>query len=271
MEEKILLIDGYNSIYRSNVSFGKQDKDKISYTIVYNFFRALRSNVEKFGPTKVFFCLEGKNNFRYSLLPSYKANRIVKQASEKKSDSFLRQKDIILKLLEMLPITKVFATGYEADDVIATLVNNINGTHTTILSTDSDYIQLLQNDIKELYLYDPDAKDYVNPPNFHYLLWKILRGDKTDNVPRIVNDEQVDALVKAPAELSKFLSNEENKSHFNLNKQLIELKIIPNEDLVLSDGCSNFELLKEEFLKMEFNSMLTNKYWSRFVETFEGL
>lgn len=267
--DRVLLIDGLFLIHRSNVKFGVQDNSKPSYVIVYNFFRSLKALVSTFKPTRVFFCLEGRNNFRYNILPSYKNNRIVKQASESKSESFSRQRDLIIDLIKNLPITLAESDRFEADDVIGTLCEDLKEEDITIISSDSDYIQILQKGYANVRLYNPIKKEFIRPPDFHYLGWKILRGDKaTDNIPGIVSDSKAEGLVRDPELLERFLLDEENRSAFNLNKELIELKMIPCDDLVLTQGSINLALLYEEFCKMQFASFLKEQYWKSFTEAF---
>lgn len=269
---EVLLIDSLNLVHRSNISFGPVDPEKTSYHIIYNCLRSLKALVEKFQPSKVFFAWEGKSNFRYSMFPDYKASRIVKQGSQpKKRDEILRQADIISELLRHLSITQVRADKYEADDVIATLATNMKEERCTIVSTDSDYNQLLQKDLENLRIYNPKSKSYVDKPEFHYLVWKALRGDKSDSIPSLMSDNRALEMVSNPGALSVFLESEESRAAFNLNKDLIELRNIPEDDLQFSVGSSNFEYLEKEFDRMEFKTMLVPKYWERFKEVLGSL
>lgn len=268
--EKVLLIDGLNMIHRGNLKFGPKDPNKQSFTVVYNFFRSLRATINNFKPTKVFFCLEGKDNFRYSIFSDYKANRLWKKSSKSNKDVD-RQRDIIIDLLRFLPITIAYADRFEADDVIGSLCESLKSEEIVVLSTDSDFIQLLQRGLN-IKLYNPVTKEYVQPPTFHYLGWKILRGDKkTDNIPGLVSDEKARTLIENPKLLEDFLSLEENRAAFNLNKQLIELCPVPDEELILATGTSDFKSLEEEFSKMEFKTILIDKYWLMFKKTFNTL
>jgi DNA polymerase-1 len=272
--DKILLIDGHNSIWRANIGFKPKDADAPLYNIVYNFFRSLRASVEQFEPNKVFFCLEGHNNFRYKLFSEYKANRIIKTGSKAQtiSDDFHRQKDIILALLPHLPIIKVKADEFEADDVIATLAENLKDEDITVISNDSDFIQLLQKGYKNFKIFNPFKKEYIEAPSYHYLAWKSLRGDKkTDNIPGLVGDKKAQKLLGDPIAFKEFLSSEENRANFSLNKELIELKIIDDGDLIFTEYKINFELLKEEFNNMDFQSIIEEEYWNRFCKTFSNL
>lgn len=271
--DKILLIDGHNFMWRANITFGKKQQEP-SFTMVYNFFRGLRALIEEFQPNKVFFCLEGANNFRYKVYPEYKANRLIKKASdaEDKYADFHRQKDIIISLLKNLPINMVKADEFECDDVIATLSESLKDEEIIIISNDSDFIQLLQKDFKSLKIYNPFKKKYMVAPEYHYLTWKCLAGDKqTDNIPSIVGPKTAEKIATDINKFGEFLNNEENKSNYNLNKILIELKIIPDDCLQIFDYDTNFNIVKEQFSKMDFKSMVEEKYWDRFCGTFSNL
>jgi 5'-3' exonuclease len=276
-KDKILLIDGLNFGYRSNITFGKpkpEDEDKESFTAVYNFFRNTRALIEQFDPDKVFFATEGNSCFRYELFSEYKANRIIKVGSDdkqKKRDDFLRQYNIILKLLKYLPITQVKSNRYEADDVIATLVSTLRDEELIVISSDKDYIQLLQKGYDNLKVYSHALKAYVVPPDYHFLTFLTLNGDTSDNIPSLISKKKAIAIASDPEKLAEFLSKEENRANYSLNKQLVEFKIIEDEELEFSEYEIDFDALKEEFEWMEFETILEKKYWNRFVETFERL
>jgi DNA polymerase I len=273
---EILLIDALNFIYKGKIRFGPKPETPSgpSYNIVYNFFRNLRALVEQFDASRVFFCSEAKNNFRYKLYPEYKANRIIKYSStknKKDNDDFERQRDIIFDLIKHLPIQSVKADGFEADDVIATLVEDLKDEPITIISGDGDFIQLLQKGYKRLRLYNPIKKDYIPTPQFHHLVFKALAGDTGDNIPGILSEKKALLLVNNVSKFKEFLLNEENRANYSLNKQLCELQIIEPNKLEFLEHNTNFDLLKEAFVNMEFASIIEEKYWNRFVNTFKLL
>jgi 5'-3' exonuclease len=277
IKDKILLVDAMNWAYRANITFGKpkpEDEDKESFTTVYNFFRNTRALIEQFDPDKAFFCKEGENCFRYDLYSEYKQNRIIKigsQDKQKKRDDFLRQYNIILKLLKYLPITQVKSNRYEADDVIATLVSSLRDEEIIVISSDKDYIQLLQKDYDNLKIYSHTLKGYVIPPDYHFLTFLTLNGDASDNIPSLISKKKAIAIASDSDKFAEFLSIEENRANYALNKQLVEFKIIEDEELEFSEYEVDFDALKEEFEYMEFETILEEKYWNRFVETFERL
>jgi len=272
--DKILLIDGLNFIFRASVAFKPkiEDLDKPNNTIVFNFFRNLRALVEQFNPDKVFFVLEGTGKFRYDLYPKYKGNRIIKTASQQETrDDFHRQKREIIRLLSYLPITIVKSPDYECDDTIGTLVENLKDEDITVVSNDSDFIQLLQKGYKNLKIYNPMKKEFMIAPSYHYVVFKALKGDKSDNIDGLVSEKKAETYCNNPEDFKKFLSLEENWSNFSLNKQLIEIKILKDDDLNFIEYNIDFEKLKIEFQLMEFESIIKEPYWTKFKDTFSNL
>lgn len=305
--DKILLIDGLNAIWRATISFGppKQKHQECievcnhklannneshctcgqswnhndgrcfsqaneDYVIIFNFFRNLRPIIEQFSPDKCFFVLEGHPQFRYDLFAEYKANRIVKTAAKQESfDKFHYSKKEIIRLLNFLPITIARAEHYECDDVIATLCNNMQEEHLTVLSNDSDYIQLLQRGYKACQIFNPIKKEFMEAPDYPYVAWKCLNGDKSDNIPSLLKPKKALDTVLDPAKFEKFLSLEENRANFSINRQLIEFRSVPENEISISEGNKNFNHLKDEFQNMKFESMLNDKTWSKFCSTFD--
>lgn len=273
MSDRVLIIDGLNLIHRSNI---RATKNLGPYIIVFNFFKSLRSLVEKFPCDKIFFVREGKNNFRYKLFEGYKANRIIKNASittKKEQDDFNRQRDLIFDLLKYLPISQIYADGYEGDDIINTLCQDLQGEQIIIVSNDQDLTQILQKNLKGIQIYDPFKKIFVETPKAFILCYKAIYGDPSDNIPGLgINKKKAEELALNPDKLSKFLDeSEERRVQFNDNIDLIRLRIVPGEELIMIDGEINWTLLKIEFKNMDFQSLIRSDVWIKFVDTFKKL
>lgn len=272
--DKILLIDAHNMIWRACVKFGTPPVQNVDDSVIFtfNFFRNLRPLVEEFSPDKCFFVLEGHPQFRYDLFSDYKANRIIKQAASKEtSERFFKTKDLILPLMQYLPITTCRAANYEADDVIATLCDNMKEEDITILSNDSDYIQLLQRDYKNIRIFNPIKKEDMIAPDYPYVAWKCLNGDKSDNIPSLLKPKKALETIMDIEKFKLFLETEENRANFSMNRQLIEFKSVPEEEIFLAEGVRNFDILREEFKKLEFESIINDKSWEKYVKTFDCL
>lgn len=297
--DKILLIDAHNAMWRASISFSPKkpsappepaeddgwemrgepappapEKKEIdeSFVLIFNFFRNLRPIIEQFSPDKCFFVLEGHPKFRYDLFADYKANRIIKNASEpSKQEKFLQSKDEIVRILQYFPITVARASNYEADDLIGTLCDNMRDEELTVLSNDSDYIQLLQRGYPHCQIYNPIKKVFMEAPPYPYVAWKCLNGDKSDNIPALLKPKKAMDAVSNPEIFKKFMDVEENRANFNVNRQLIEFRSVPMEEIVLHEGLRKFDIVKQEFAKMDFQSIINDKSWAKYTKTFDCL
>jgi len=270
--DKILFIDAHNAMWRACVKFGSAQPDTPDEVIfTFNFFRNLRPLIEDFAPDKCFFTLEGHPQFRYDLFADYKANRLIKnaEARQESNERFLKTKDIIIPLMQYLPITICRAAHYEADDVIASLCENMKDEDLTVLSNDSDYIQLLQRGYKNIRIYNPIKKEDMISPPYPYVAWKCLNGDKSDNIPALLKPKKALDTVTDPDLFDKFMSVEENRANFQVNRQLIEFRSVPEEEIILQEGSRRFDLLKQAFAEMKFESIINDNSWPRFVSTFD--
>lgn len=291
--DNVLLIDGHNAMWRASVSFGPPIRHQQvgllcackarwnveedfcygeKYLFIYNFFRNLRPIIEDISPDKCFFVLEGHPQFRYDLFADYKANRLIKQAAKKETmDKFLEAKDQIVRILQHFPITIVRASSYEADDVISSLCEDMKDEDLTVLSNDSDYIQLLQKGYKNLLIYNPIKKEAMEAPAYPYVAWKCLNGDKSDNIPGLLKPKKALDTVNNPEIFRKFMAVEENRANFSINRQLIEFRAVPPEEIILKDGVRNFAAVKQEFARMAFESIINDKSWEKYSKTFDCL
>lgn len=303
--DKIVFIDFLNSVYRASVGFAsKHDlcpntctEHKLSitntihcicgakidptdnicigekYSVPFVFFRSLRYLMEEFQPDKCFIVQEGYPQFRYDLYPEYKANRIIKTGSTQSSnkEKVMAGKDIILPILKNHPITLVTSPHYEADDVIGTLCENMKDEDITVLSNDTDYIQLLQRGYKNLTVYAPSKKEHFVAPDYHYIGWKCLNGDKSDNIKKLLSPKKAISTISDPKLLREFLSIQENQDNFNINKKLIEFAKVPESEIVMENCVGKFDAVKMEFEKMEMNTITNDKSWEKYVKTFDCL
>jgi DNA polymerase I len=264
---KVLLLDAYNLIYRARSGYLKGD-----YPVVYNFFRGLRPLIEKFSPDKVYFVLEGKPEFRMQLNDAYKANR------SNNDRHFHEQKAQIISIVRScFPISTARHPKLECDDTIATLVkvHCVKGDDCTIISSDSDFYQLL-NIFDNCEIYNPVRKKMIEKPDYDYVTWKALRGDATDNIAGIpgCGDKTADKLVRSPELLSEYFKKDPIRQQiFERNVNLIRLVDFSSDidEMESHDGIADFEELYDIFDDMGFKSMLKEKTWNKYVQTFGGL
>jgi 5'-3' exonuclease len=297
--DKILLIDLANAIWRANVSFGPPIQHKVlidehsdevkcncgspwndedsfcygqRYNVVFNFFRNLRPQIELHQPGKCFAVVEGHPQFRYDLYSDYKANRLIKKASRVEEQTKVNEaSEIILMVLPHLPITIVRAARYEADDLIGTLAGNLQSEDITVLSGDNDYIQLLQRGYAHIQVYNPIKKIYLEAPEYNFLAFRCLVGDKSDNIKGLVSKKKALQFLANPDQFRDFLSLEENRANFAINKKLVEFANVPLDEIEWQDGYPDFQFIFDAFKQMKFESIVNNYGWKKYVETFKCL
>lgn len=265
--KKVLLLDGYNLIYRARYS----GMNKGNNSTVFNFFRGIRPLVEKFNPDVAYFVLEGRPTKRLDLNPDYKGQRVYHN-----DDDFNRQRKDIISILEnYFPFIVTRHPDYECDDVINYLANDKHANDkVTIVSSDTDFIQSINSNTE---LYNPVRKKFLEATEFDYVSWKALVGDKSDNIKGFkgIGDKRAQKLLSNENDLKLFLSEGSNQDVFKNNLFMIRFHDLTEEtkDITyFSRTQFNWDSLKELFTEYEFNSIVSKeKTWNNFVNTFKNL
>ena len=265
--KKVLLLDGYNLIYRARYS----GMNRGEYSVIFNFFRGLRPLIEKFNPDICYFVLEGKPVKRLNNDANYKAQRVYNN-----EDNFNEQRKEIIRILsEYFPITLARHESYECDDVINYLANDFHKNDiTTIVSSDTDFIQSINENNQ---LYNPIKKDFIQKTEYDYVSWKSLVGDKSDNIMGFkgIGDKRALSLISDINKFKEFLSIQENKEKFDNNMFMIKfhnLKEDAKDIIFTKSSLQNWNLLKKEFINFEFNSIIgKEKTWEKYINTFNQL
>lgn len=238
---KIVIIDGHALAYRLIHSIaGSKDLDTNidmfqywNYLMVYNLF----SLIEKFNPNKVIIAFDSSNSWRYDYYDNYKQNRKNKDKLKFDYKIFKENLDKFIEILTTV-FTKYFVVRVdraEGDDIIAVLTKHLYETsEIVIISSDSDYIQLLNSNVK---IYDPRSKKYLTSLNPKTdLNIKILKGDASDRIPPI---KRLIGIVHATKIITSGLDNylpslpeseqAEVLKNYDRNKILINFDFIPKD------------------------------------------
>ena len=264
----ILLLDGYNLIYRARYS----GMNKGEHSVIFNFFRGLRPLIEKFSPNQVYMVLEGKPVKRLEMDPNYKGQRVYHN-----KDNFNEQRKSIISILEKFyPINIVKHNDYECDDVIGYLANKFKvDNKVTIISSDTDFIQCIEENVQ---LYNPVRKKFIERPDYDYVLWKSLKGDASDNIEGFagIGDKKAQKLCTNPEALEKFLLEEGRQAKLSKNLEMIRLHDLTDdvEGILHYPKIHNekWQELKDLFSSYEFNSMVGKETsWKKYIDTFNQL
>jgi len=191
---KTLLVDGNNLL---KIGFhGVKDYFNGTEHVggIWHFLNTLRRFIEdeNFNKVVVFWDGETSTSQRRLIYPKYKLNR--KGVTEDfKEQSFNKQKQRVKEYLEEMFVRQVEFENSEADDLIAYYCKISKDEDKTIFSGDRDLTQLISDDVT---LYSPNTKKYykngdkiklheIEIPHYNVKTFKIISGDKSDNIDGI--------------------------------------------------------------------------------------
>ena len=190
---KTLLIDGNNLLkigFHGVKDFFHEGKHVGG---IWHFLNTTRRFIEEenFDKVVVFWDGEGSSLARKIIYPQYKENR--KPGYDFKEESFYEQKHRVKQYLEEMFVRQVDINNNEADDLIAYYCQIANDENITIFSSDKDLTQLISQNVS---IYSPSKKltykkgDFiklqeVEIPHYNVKTYKIISGDKSDNIDGI--------------------------------------------------------------------------------------
>jgi 5'-3' exonuclease len=207
MTHKYALIDTANTFFRARhiASRSSTVEEKIGMAL-HLTLASTNQVVKRFGIDHVAFCLEGKS-WRKSYYAPYKKNRVVDTLSQtvaevEENKLFWETYDTFIQFLkEKTNVSVLRDPKAEDDDLISRFIHLHPEDDHLIISTDTDYLQLITHKVKQYsgvtgelitlegYFDDKDrpVKDKEKNPKLledpQFLLFKkCMRGDATDNV-----------------------------------------------------------------------------------------
>ena len=149
--------------------------------------------------------------WRVDLVPSYKTHRVVEvagQAQESVEDDLNLQVPIIRECLDAVGLPIVGVAEHEADDVLASLARQHDGT-SLVVTGDRDLFQLVDDDTSVVYVARGVAKHELVTPEVlaakyaldasRYVDFAVLRGDPSDGLPGVkgIGEKSAAGLVAA--------------------------------------------------------------------------
>ena len=125
-------------------------------SMLFKLLEDSKSNANKHKPTHFAVIFDSaRKNFRNEIYRDYKGNR------SDAPDDLIPQFDFIRKSVLAFNLPSIEQLNYEADDLIATYVDQINnsGAKTTIVSSDKDLLQLYGKNTR---IFDPMKNKFIN-------------------------------------------------------------------------------------------------------------
>lgn len=194
---RILLIDAANNFIRNYVIVPTLSINGEPIGAVEGFLKSLRSFINICKPEKVFIIWDGPGGSRKrrSIVKEYKEgrkpyrlNRNYDFENVNEEDNKIFQRVKLDAYLRDLPVTQLMIEDIEADDVIAYLCNHFEEDQKIIVSTDKDFIQMLDKNtiiyhpIKKVFFTSKDAKKKYNVYPHNFAIVRSIVGDVSDNL-----------------------------------------------------------------------------------------
>ncbi len=219
-----------------------------------------------------------RKNFRNEIYSEYKGNR------SEAPDDLIPQFEYIRESVKAFNLPSIELINYEADDLIATYVEQILnlGAKVTIVSSDKDLMQLYKKGVR---IYDPMKNKFINKDDVinkfgvdpeKVIDVQSLAGDSTDNVPGVpgIGVKTAADLINEYGNLENLLKNAskikqnkrretliDNKDNALISKKLVTLK----KDVPIKNKIEEFILktidkgkLYSFLREMEFNRLLSS-------------
>ena len=286
---RLFLVDGYALIYRAffalisrPLTTSKGENTSASWGIA-NFLQRL---ITKHQPEYLGWVHDSGLSFRHERYPAYKATR--EKLTEELQSDFDSGMERIREMIDAYRIPILTLPGYEADDVIGTLVaKSVNaGVNVVVVSGDKDFQQLVKNgvwllnpgrggpaNVEEHWVGMENAEERLGVAPEFVTDYLALVGDSSDNIPGVrgIGDKTAAELVKQYGHLESILEHVgeitkkrpreallEHAENARLSKELVTIR----DDLAVTLDLESlrvkepdYERLRDLFIELEFHAL----------------
>ncbi len=274
----LTLIDASGFIFRAYHAIQSLSTSRgVPTNAVYGFTRMLLKTMRELQPTHLALCFDKESRTgRQEIDPTYKANR------PGPPPDLIPQFELVRRVVQVLQVPVLEFAGWEADDVIATLVRAAReqGYRVQVVTGDKDLVQLVNDQVS---LYDPMFDRHTGPKEARERFgvapgqmrdYLALVGDPIDNVAKvpgigpktavelIQEFGDVETLLAQVDRVKKPKTREALRSHadsLRRSKQLVSVR----DDLPIDTDISQLErrpILGEAaralFTELEFYKLL---------------
>jgi DNA polymerase-1 len=212
----LTIIDTFGFLFRSFYALPPlKSKSGHPTGMITGFMNFIASIGKDFQTDYLIFALDSKgDSFRNEIYTEYKAHR------PDVPDDLKAQLPVCIELIEKMGFKSASKSGYEADDIIASLSADAKkeGLKVRIVSHDKDLYQLIEEDI---FMFDPIKKKNITSDDCfkkygvypeQFTDYQSLLGDSADNVPGVkgVGAKTAEALISQFDSLDNIYANIDN-------------------------------------------------------------
>ncbi|RDV83554.1 DNA polymerase I [Ammonifex thiophilus] len=286
-EKTLLLLDGSSIAYRAFFALPSlRTRTGLPTGAVYGFTSMLFKVLEEKRPTAIVAAFDkSKTTFRHALAETYKAQRPATP------DELRQQFNLIKEVLTALNIPVVEKEGFEADDLIGTLVSRAEkeGWRCLIVTGDLDALQLvspfttvvlMRKGISEIAVFnETEVKQRFGIAPGQLPDFKALAGDASDNIPGLpgIGPKTASRLLQSyhslenlleskeslPAKLRETLEKHKEEALLAKKLALIRRDVPLEEDVIRPWSGPDLRATLEVFSRLEFRTLV-----KRFLELF---
>lgn len=260
--KKIILIDGNALIFRAyyaTASRMSKNLQGVPTNAIYLFASIILKLIEKKDFDDILVALDSPGKkFRHQEFNDYKANR--KEIPIELKSQFAPIKEF----LNICHIQTIEIEGYEADDVIGTLISKSKelNIHFEVYTGDRDLLQLIDDEViinmmhkglSEVEAFDYNhLKEVYNIKPLQIIDVKALMGDSADNIPGVKGIGEKTAFDL----INKYESLNNIYEHIDEIKGKLQEKLIADKKMaylsyelatILRDLTIDFSILKESY------------------------
>ena len=275
---KLIIVDSHYIAHRTKHALKGLTYAEKQTGVIYGFLNSVKSLWQKFKPCQFVFTWDSELSLRREIYPEYKNKKSKEQRKPEDvaldvicMPQFPIIRDEVLKTLGFRNIFRKL--GYEADDIIASIVKERDDPKNTIvISRDNDLWQLL----KHTQMWNPDDKKYLNEKKFtnihgikpkQWEMVKCLAGCDGDNVSGIDRCSYITAtryLLDSIPHHHKVYQNIERgkKEIIKRNRKLVVLPFEGVGSFHLREDKLSLEGFIEVCMQYDFKYWLSNlKPW----------
>jgi DNA polymerase I len=283
MRKKLFLLDGLALVYRAHFAFVQRpilSSKGINTSALFGFTQTLLDILTRQQPTHLAVAFDtAAPTQRHRDFPAYKAQR------EEMPEDIVQALPHVRRLIEAFNIPGLVCEGYEADDIIGTLVKRaeIAGFESYMVTPDKDFSQLVTD---QTLLYRPGrmgAEDEILGPAQIRAKWGVERpeqvidilglwGDASDNIPGVpgIGEKTASKLIAQFGSVEDLLARtaelkgrqretlEQHRDQALLSKRLATINHAVPIDIALDDlklRPAKEDAVRGLLIEFEFNSI----------------
>lgn len=251
LDEHVLVVDGLNNFIRAWSASPATNSDGDHIGGMLGFLQSVGLAIRTLKPSRVIIAFDGPggsqrrrkiySGYKDKRKPPKRPHRFQGMDNENDQESLSRQIKRLGEYLSYLPVTTVTIPNIEADDTIGYITNSLlSDSRITIMSSDKDFLQLVNDRVNvwsptKKVLYDrTKVESEFEMLSENLIFYRIVDGDKSDNIPGIRGYGRKTILKKMPFlkddeinNIEDFLTQSgftEHKEILNRNYRLMQLK-----------------------------------------------